>query len=91
MTKGHAGCTHQMLHFLFMQCAFYKLIAETPVRRREQVALDNEDGRQADGHALIRMQGAFHEILRGKDGVQVDRRDSRQIDKVAVLGEANCC
>ena len=90
MTKGHAGRTHQTLHFLFMQHAFYKLIAETPVRRHEQVALYDDDGRQADSHALIRVQGAFHEVLRCKDGVQVDRRDSRHIDKVAVLGESNC-
>jgi hypothetical protein len=90
MTKGHAGCADQTLHLLFVQRALDELISETTVRRDKQVALDDEDRRQADGHALIRMQGALRKVQGGKYGVQVHRRDLRQIDKVAVLREANC-
>jgi hypothetical protein len=89
MTKGHARGTDQTLHLLFVQRALDKLITETPVGRHQEMALDDEDGRQADRHALISVQGAFRKVVCGKDGVQVHRRDSRQIDKVAVLGEAN--
>jgi len=89
MTKGHARGTDQTLHLLFVQRALDKLIMETPVGRHQEMALDDEDGRQADRHALISVQGAFRKVVCGKDGVQVHRRDSRQIDKVAVLGEAN--
>jgi len=78
-----------MLHLLLVQRALDKLITETPVRRHQEMALDDEDGRQADRHALISVQGAFRKVVCSKDGVQVHRRDSGQIDKVAVLGEAN--
>jgi len=83
------GGTVKTSHLLFVQHALDKLIMETPVRRHQETALNDEDGRQADRHALISVQGAFRNVVCGKDGVQVHRRDSRQIDKVAVLGEAN--
>lgn len=77
MTKYHAGCSDQTLHFLFVQGAFDKLVSETPVRGHEQMALDDENGRQANGHALICMQAAFRKVVPGKDGVQVQRRYTR--------------
>ena len=89
MAKGHAGCSHQPLHFLFMQRAFDKLVPETPVRGHEQMAFNDENRRYADRHALICMQAAFRKVVRGKDGVQVQRRDSRKIDKTSSLTEAN--
>lgn len=53
------------------------------------MALNHKDRRQANSHALIRMKEAPASVRGCKDRMDVQRRDSGQIHKVAVLRETD--
>jgi hypothetical protein len=71
-----------------MQRPFDELVEQTSVHRGEKMTLDDEDGGQADGHALIRVQNTFAFVMGCENSVHVSRRDPGHVHVMLMLDEA---